>query len=342
MKKRLYYFDLLKVISAIMVVFIHIISEYWYDLNPNSVDFKVLTIMDSVCRICVPIYFMISGALFLNEDKKITLKEMFKKYILNIFLIFIFWNMSYSVLDLLINKHNAFSIKIIFDCFINTIFGKGIFQLRFLTTILGFYLCVPVLKLITKKENKKVLQYLMIILFIFTSLNTLIKDIININLGYSIVFSGYLLYFILGYYINTFDIDKKYCYFIYGIGLLSLIMTPILTISNSINMAKPMETYLNYSSFNVYLYSASIFLLAKNMFKDYEEGKLLRLLSKSYFGVYLIHGFVLGFIKYINFFDIVSLKYVNVIILLPIIYIISLIPSLIISKIPILKKFIYT
>ena len=65
--KRIVYFDLLKVISAFAVVFIHVISEFWYDLDINSSYFIILTVIDSLLRFAVPIYLMISGALFLNH-----------------------------------------------------------------------------------------------------------------------------------------------------------------------------------------------------------------------------------------------------------------------------------
>src|SRR5574344_2326895 len=105
--KRLWYFDVLKIISAIAVVLIHVISEYWYALDINSINFKILTILDSCCRFCVPIYLMISGALFLDENKIIDLKYLFKHYILRIFLIFIICNLIYSLLNITILQNGT-------------------------------------------------------------------------------------------------------------------------------------------------------------------------------------------------------------------------------------------
>ena len=87
MKKRIVYFDVLKVITCFMVIMIHVISRNWYVLDLKSNEFTFLTILDSICRCAVPIYLMISGAIFLNEDKNIKIKDMFRKYILNIFIL---------------------------------------------------------------------------------------------------------------------------------------------------------------------------------------------------------------------------------------------------------------
>ena len=188
MKKRILYFDALKILSGIAVVIIHVISQYWYNLGVSTTNFKLLTFFDSLCRFCVPIYFMISGALFLNEEKDITIKDIFKKYILKIFIVYIFWNLCYGTLDIIILKNQTLITDIFIDILINTILGKGLFQLSFLVTIIGFYLCIPVLRLIAKKENKKILEYLILILFIFTSINPIIKQLFDISLFYPIIF----------------------------------------------------------------------------------------------------------------------------------------------------------
>ena len=101
MKKRIVYFDVLKVITCFMVIMIHVISRTWYVLDLKSSEFTFLTILDSICRCAVSIYLMISGAIFLNEDKNIKIKDMFRKYILNIFLIYLFAFLFFSQY----NKH---------------------------------------------------------------------------------------------------------------------------------------------------------------------------------------------------------------------------------------------
>ena len=103
MNKRVIYFDILKAIAIIFVILIHVVSEHWDTLDVNSGSFVSLSLLDSVSRFCVPLYFMISGAIFLNEEKKITIKDILKKYIPRILLIFIFWNMAYTLIYYCVN-----------------------------------------------------------------------------------------------------------------------------------------------------------------------------------------------------------------------------------------------
>lgn len=340
MKKRIVYFDVLKVITCFMVIMIHVISRNWYVLDLKSNEFTFLTILDSICRCAVPIYLMISGAIFSNEDKNIKIKDMFRKYILNIFLIYLFWNMTYSILNIIVYGNKIINVKVLKDIFISTILGNGIFHLKFLVTIIGFYLCVPFVRCITKKENKNLLQYLIILLFIFTCTPSILT-VFSINLKYPTLFTGFTLYFILGYYLNTFEINKKYRYVIYVLGLISLIVTPILTINYSILNNIHSQRFFEYGSFNIYLYSASLFLLFKNIFNKKEETKLLNSLSKLYFGIYLIHGLVLGLLMKYNVFNLNMNLTIKVFFISLIVFIISLITSFILSKIPFIKRLIY-
>lgn len=339
MKKRVLYFDILKVIAIFFVIFIHVISEYWKNLNVKDINFLILTILDSISRFCVPIYFMISGALFLNEDKKVTIKDVLKKYVPRVLVIFIFWNLVYNFLNIIVNKE-IIDINIILEIIKNTLLGKGIFHLYFLPIISGYYLCLPILKQVTKKENKNILKYLIIILFIFLGLKGVLSYLFNISISYSILFSGYLIYFILGYYLNTFEISKKNTNIIYALGFIGLIITSVCTIYYSMHNNLT-EVFFKYNSFNVIMYSSAVFLFAKNNFNKFNE-KLLNVLSKVNFGMYLIHGLILGLLEYVGIFkliDSISIS-LSVIINSIIIYILSFIVVFILDKIPFIRRLV--
>ena len=271
MKKRVLYFDILKAIAIVFVILIHVISEYFSTLSVSSVDFLVLTILDSISRFCVPVYFMISGALFLNEEKKITIKDVLKKYIPRILLIYVFWNLVYSFLDLIVNKATI-TCSTVGNIILDTILGKGIFHLYFLPIIIGFYLCAPIIKNITKKENRNILKYLLVILFVFLGFSGVLRYLFNISISYSILFGGYLIYFILGYYLNTFEISKRNTRIIYILGFIGLLITSICTlIFSKVNGIT--EVFFKYNSFNVIMYSAAIFLFAKNNFTRFSSAR---------------------------------------------------------------------
>lgn len=339
MKKRVLYFDVLKIIAIMFVILIHVISEYWENLDVNSNTFIVLSVLESISRFCVPAYFMVSGALFLNEEKKVTIKDVLKKYVLKIFLLFVFWNITYSVINSVIN-HDAITFKLIGNILLDTLLGNGVFHLYFLPIIIGFYLCLPILKQITKEENRNILKYFIIILFIFFSFNRITNYLFGISLFYTIVFTKYLIYFILGYYLNTFTISKKNTNIIYILGVFGLIITILGTIiSSKVNGIT--DVFFKNDTFNVILYSSAIFLFAKNNFIRFNEG-LLKVLTQTNFGVYLIHGLVLGFLEYMKLFNILDSTSIllSVIVDSVIIYVLSSFSVYILMKIPYIKKLV--
>ena len=84
-----------------------------------------------------------------------------------------------------------------------------------------------------------------------------------------------------------------------------------------------------------------VLLLFKNIFNKKEETKLLNNLSKLYFGIYLIHGLVLGLLMKYNIFNLNMNLTIKVFFVSLIVFIISLITSFILSKIPFIKRLIY-
>ena len=79
-KKKIifYHFYILRIISSFAVVLIHISAEY-YKSKINSFDFKISFFYNGIARFGVPIFYMISGALFLKQD--ISFNKIYNKYI---------------------------------------------------------------------------------------------------------------------------------------------------------------------------------------------------------------------------------------------------------------------
>ena len=98
-KKRDYSFDLLRVISMLMVVVIHVSNVYSRSFGSiSNTSFLISLIFNTVSRISVPVFFMISGALLVDReyDKKKYMKRL-KKYIILIFV----WDVFYLIWEYL-------------------------------------------------------------------------------------------------------------------------------------------------------------------------------------------------------------------------------------------------
>ena len=79
MKKRILYLDVLRIFAALMVVMIHVSAQYVNNMSNNLTDFMIGNVFDSLSRVAVPIFAMISGAVMLDESKQYSTKDFLKK-----------------------------------------------------------------------------------------------------------------------------------------------------------------------------------------------------------------------------------------------------------------------
>ena len=63
---RVEYFGVLRVVAILAVLVLHTAAKQWYVLPVDSAGWQTLNVFDSAARFCVPIFFMVSGALFLD------------------------------------------------------------------------------------------------------------------------------------------------------------------------------------------------------------------------------------------------------------------------------------
>lgn len=346
-KKREIYFDYLRIVSIFCVIGIHIVAKSWYNTPTKELSWQILNIYDSLFRFCVPIFIMISGALFLNKDKKIEIKTLFKKNILRIFIALVFWSFIYAVFKNLITYKGI--NKFVLDKILNA-FLMGHHHLWFLSTILGIYLAMPLLKKIC--EDRKLEKYLIILSFIHTSLipflmNLKIFDLIFNDTIFMLeipLATGYVGYYLLGHYLNTYNISNKKEKYIYVLGMCSLVFTILITSLSSVKVLRPIDTYYEYLYANTYVLSVSIFILFKYRISKIKISEKLKnkvvKLSNLVFGIYLVHEIFIIILDHYHFFKRNIMYSLLTPIFTVIIFIVSLLIVIIIKKIPMINKYI--
>ncbi len=215
---RILYFDYLRVFAIVAVMTVHIAAMNWHAADVNGIDWQVFNFYDSISRWGVPIFVMISGALFLNRDD-IPVKTIYSKYILRLVIAYFVWSFIYylfqgeSIVQQLVGLVQPGKMARLL------VILSGHYHLWFIPMLIGIYICLPVTKQIVK--NNKIALYFLVISFIFwflfPQIVLLIKDFggerlititnsINNNLinGTRMEFvKNYTFYFILGYEVNS-------------------------------------------------------------------------------------------------------------------------------------------
>ena len=139
--ERVAYLDLLRVVSICFVVMIHTVYQSFNSLPVEGWEWQTLNVYDSLSRWAVPIFVMISGALFLDRQKP--LREILKKNVLRLVTAYLFWLAVYSVINQ-IYYHD-------FDSTLTHII-KGHYHMWFILMIIGLYLVTPLLRKIVEDD----------------------------------------------------------------------------------------------------------------------------------------------------------------------------------------------
>lgn len=339
------YFDLLRTITCVCVIFVHLGATYAVK-DFGTLNFWIGNIYDALGRIGVPLFVMISGALMLDKNYKYS-KEKLEKHIIRMILFFIFWSVFYCIIyQIVIPKFTNTPIRI--KRIVNDLI-VGHFHLWFIYLIIGLYLIVPLLRLWVNDDNKKYIEYFIILSIIFVYIiqyittigenfsNSFekINDIINKNLQLKYI-GGYTGYFLLGWYLSNYD--SKHKNVIYFLGILGLLVSIIGTFILS-SMANKSLTLYNNLGINVLAQSVAVFVFIKDKFKEKEnENKVVKSISKYSLGIYAMHP---AFITVIyKIFEISNIN--NALICIPIAFAVvflgSYLGTYIFSKIPGLRK----
>ena len=284
----------LRVLATFSVIVIHVSGPLVVKFGDISLfDWNLANFFDSISRYSVPMFFMISGALLLDKDYDLIyfLKRRFGK-ILPPFLI---WSLIYSLFNRYALNDEVFNIsKVVKDIF----YGSE-YHLWFVYALLGVYLMTPVLRKWIKHTSQKEILYVLII-WLFTLIIKIPGFIIyfpKIDLTY---FSGFIGYFILGYYLSKIKFQEKLISIL--LVLLGVIVTIVATWFFTIKNSIFYEYFYEYLSLNTLMVSIGVFILFKKMNISNEQlNSIVLKLSECCFGIYLIHPLVLKLFNLIGY-----------------------------------------
>lgn len=331
---RIPYLDLLRFTAISCVLLLHIISGIT-DTIPDQMTTAQLGIyhtLKSFCSIGVPIFFMISGTLFLAPQKQLSFSALFHKYLRKIVLALLLFGTFFAIMELVI-VHGTFSVTFIWQGFLNTLCGNSWSHMWYLFALIGLYLFLPLLKTFTAHADKQTYFYLLVLLFIIGSLIPSLEHSLNLEFGFMMPVTGIcLFYYMCGYYINTY-IEKKDSYKKFSVILFSILAFML------IFCCTVQANYgFSYESPIIIGMSVCIYYLASCCRREW---KLFTGLRNYYFGMYLVHTVFLN-LAY-KWFHITPL-YLGGYILLPVFFlgtfVLSLFTAWVMKKIPLLGKYV--
>ena len=163
--ERIIYLDVLNILAILAVISMHMNGIV--HINPNIRAWNTSLIIDCIMYWAVPVFMMISGATLMNYREKYDTKTFFKKRATKILIPFLFWAIFMFLWKSATKQLSDFNYnddKYLINAFFS---NQEESTYYFLFEILGVYLTMPILSLLTKKEERKTLWFIVIAFFIF-------------------------------------------------------------------------------------------------------------------------------------------------------------------------------
>ena len=241
--KRDYSLDFLRIVACILVIVIHVANVYCRAYtNIDSVNYIGAIIFNTIARVSVPIFFMISGALLIKPSE-----FNIKKYLQRIWrLLFalIAWNFIYF----LFNKYYLENDLNFYDSFIESFVEPTKRHLWFMYAIIGIYIILPFVQNMCKNLSKQEENLFMGLWLFFVGVVYIIKLELKLEINYLIpIIQGtyYLGYFVVGSIlyrrISEKKLDNKWHKFL----ILLSIMCYVITIVGSCYLSFKHDKYYN-------------------------------------------------------------------------------------------------
>ena len=295
---RVVYLDILRTLATFAVIALHVYSQGDSHLVYGNYYWCLAVVGESVAKWAVPIFLMISGTIFLNPNRAITVEDLLKKRIPRLLIAYLFWWMAYSARMCILTSIKNGSLTITPSMI------QPWFHLWFLPLLACVYLLIPILRKVA--ENRKLTRYVLIIWicyigisFVLTSFSFKYETPQIWNLFRADQLIGYAGYFLLGQYLSHSTLSKTQRQTTYIIGAISVLIMIWGNIVMSHLDGDINNIFMNCLSIHTILMTSALFVWAKEYshkigpriigFMDYTR--------KDLFGIYLVHAMWLPIIN---------------------------------------------
>lgn len=363
--------DLIRTVAIVGVILLHSANDLtnqqmnWFEIY----RWTTVDVYQSLGRMGVPLFIMLTGALLLQPSKlNEPVRVFFKKRVARLGLAFTFWSAIYFLWDFLV-EHQAFTANAV----INGVLNGPYYQFWYLYMLAGLYLITPIVRVVIAHADRNLIKYFIALWFLGVAIIPLLSLLTPYQFDSNVfTLTGYVGYFVLGTFLLTVKIQRSKLAILIAVGTaLTAIGTYLIawTVGGG-----EMYYFQEYLSPTMILASATLFLLlntyqqqpkipqihplltqtlvpqkgtdpdSENLPKPNSQSparKLLKLISENTLPLFLLHVIVLETIQrgYLGFA--LNGNVINSIIGVPLMTVIVLFVSLgivlVLKKVPIVK-----
>ena len=306
--ERDYSVDILRCFSCFMVILGH--APYFFDYS-NTIEAGSLTWAIVIAMRCfftsgTTMFVMVSGIFFLSPERHMSAKKIWSKNVLKLSLAYIVWSLLYALFRMLYTDPKPISLFALME---ETLIEED--HLWYIPMIIGIYVMVPILRIITENAKIKHYKYMIGLMIAAFTLNT----IYSINEYGVFPYGGgeinaiilktpmndicqYFWYAIFGYYLYTYRPSPKIRKLIYVLGVISFATSFLLNVFLYLK-AGNFESGSIIHKFTITTFgkNTAIFLFIISFFSDIKLSdrtkKIISKISASTLFIYLAHWMIL-------------------------------------------------
>lgn len=304
MRQRDLSLDLLRIMACVMVVIMHspIPSE-----NANGL---LLSSLSYFTAPCIGLFFMVSGALILPPpiaSESNTALPFLRKRLKRVLMPTLVWTLFYIAIKLLDGNMTIDEVLKTMASIPFSAQGHGV--LWFMYTLIGLYLVTPILHAWLRNASEKEIRFYLL-LWLIAMCYPLLQMFVKVNdtaTGILYYFSGYLGYFVLGYWLQRYGekLSLKVATFLMCVSVVAPIVVKIMHLE--------VDFYSLFWYLSVFVAIQCVFWwmtmkrLQKVLRMSDRVKSFITIFSNLSFGIYLSHIFIMRHIVW----DVPFVEHIN-------------------------------
>ncbi|WNO09944.1 acyltransferase [Teredinibacter sp. KSP-S5-2] len=303
---KLLWLEAIRLIAIIQVIVIHVTAQTYFLGAPiDSLDGWLLVVLNSMSRVCVPLFFMVSGYLLLSRQEPVLkfFNRRFKRILTPLFA----WSLIYLAMIHWVEVKYPSGTSSVTPEYMQDIIDKGwgalalmfvfplYYHLWFLYSLSAQYLLIPLWRNVYHSSSPTKLWYVLVVLVLGVQFSGYYynSEMAGFNLFVQIIF-GSATYVLAGSLVGRIPLKASIAWGMLALGIGLLIYTVWGTAYLSLEDGKYNMSLVD-SSINIFGGTVAAFYLMRYVFEellgDISE-RIERWLShfgELSFGVYLIH-----------------------------------------------------
>lgn len=278
----------LRIFSTICVIWLHTCStlcenQQLFILNKTQILF--FNTAYQAMYWAVPVFFMITGMLFLRQESHIEEKGWFSKHTRRVLMALFIFGIPYAALKIMISE--CLDISILGKSILMVISDTGFGHLWYLYVLIGTYSIMPLLKCFCDKTTENEMKFVLIVLFIFDFCFPLISRLTEYKIAFCCQITYPVFYVLMGHWLfehkDRFKRNKLW------IVLFSCVL--MIWILNVFGLKA--DIWTQYDSPLIVILASSVFVLFIN--REYRNTRHIWGIDRLCFGTYLIHPLFIQF-----------------------------------------------